>query len=74
MSFEVHIDWAGRTHLVGCLHPADRGAVVSFEYSSAWLQGSDAFAIDPASLPLQRGVFHAKTLFGAMRDCGPDRW
>ncbi len=74
MSFEVHIDWEGRTHLVGRLHMADRGAAVSFEYASEWLQREDAFAIDPASLPLQRGAFHAKTLFGAMQDCGPDRW
>jgi len=74
MSIEVHIDWEGQTHLVGRLYAADRGPSVSFEYAREWLQREDAFAIDPASLPLQRGVHHAKSLFGAIQDCGPDRW
>ena len=54
MSFEVHIDWQGQTHLVGRLHGDERGASVSFEYAPEWLQRDDAFAIDPTSLPLQR--------------------
>jgi serine/threonine-protein kinase HipA len=74
MSLEVHIDWRGQTHLVGRLHPAERGAAVSFEYASEWLQRADAFAIDPTSLPLQRGGHHGAALFGAIQDCGPDRW
>jgi len=74
MSIEVHIDWQGQTHLVGRLHPADRGSSVSFEYATEWLQREDVFAIDPTSLPLQRGAHHGKTLFGAIQDCGPDRW
>src|SRR5882672_8023107 len=74
MSLEVHIDWQGRTHLVGRLHAAARGASVSFEYAPEWLQRDDAFAIDPTSLPLQRGAHHGGTLFGAIQDCGPDRW
>ena len=74
MSLEVHIDWQGQPHLVGRLHAVDRGASVSFEYASEWLQRDDAFAIDPTSLPLQRGAHHGGTLFGAMQDCGPDRW
>lgn len=74
MSLEVHIDWHGQTHLVGRLHPAERGASVSFEYASAWLQRDDAFPIDPTSLPLQRGAHHGAALFGAIQDCGPDRW
>jgi serine/threonine-protein kinase HipA len=74
MSIEVHIDWQGQTHLAGRLHAAERGSSVSFEYASEWLQRDDAFAIDPTSLPLQRGAHHGKTLFGAMHDCGPDRW
>jgi len=74
MSLEVHIDWQGQSHLVGRLHTADRGASVSFEYAPEWLQRDDAFAIDPTSLPLQRGVHHGGTLFGAIHDCGPDRW
>ncbi len=74
MSIEIHIDWKGQTHLVGHLHAADRGTSVSFEYVPDWLQRADAFAIDPASLPLHRGVHHGKSLFGAVQDCGPDRW
>lgn len=74
MSFEVLVDWQGRTHLVGRLHAAERGASVSFEYAAEWLQRDGAFAIDPTSLPLQRGVHHSADLFGAIHDCGPDRW
>lgn len=74
MSLEVHIDWQGQSHLVGRLHAADRSASVSFEYAPEWLQRDDAFAIDPTSLPLQRGAHHGGTLFGAIQDCGPDRW
>jgi len=74
MSLEVHIDWQQQSHLVGRLHAAERGASVSFEYASEWLQRDDAFAIDPTSLPLQRGVHHGAALFGAIQDCGPDRW
>src|SRR2546426_3660627 len=74
MSLEVHIDWQGQIHLVGRLHAAERGAPVSFEYASEWLQPDDAFPIDPTSLPLQRGAHHGATLFGAIQDCGPDRW
>jgi serine/threonine-protein kinase HipA len=74
MSIEVHIDWRGQTHLVGHLHAAERGSSVSFEYATEWLQRADAFAIDPTSLPLQRGAHHGKALFGAIQDCGPDRW
>ena len=74
MSLEVHIDWRGQPHFVGRLHAAERGASVSFEYAPEWLQRDDAFAIDPTSLPLQRGAHHGGTLFGAIQDCGPDRW
>ena len=74
MSVEVHIDWKGQTQLVGRLHGAERGPSVSFEYALLWLQRADAFAIDPTSLPLQRGAHHVRRLFGAILDCGPDRW
>jgi len=74
MSLEVHIDWQGQTPLVGRLDAAERGPSVSFEYTSEWLQRDDAFAIDPTSLPLQRGAHHRAALFGAIQDCGPDRW
>src|SRR5437867_1623733 len=74
MSLEVYIDWQGETRLVGHLYAAERGSAVSFQYALEWLQRDDAFAIDPTSLPLQRGVHHGRTLFGAIQDCGPDRW
>jgi serine/threonine-protein kinase HipA len=74
MSLEVHMDWRGQTPLVGRLHPAERGASVSFEYSLEWLRRNDAFPIDPTSLPLQRGAHHSTALFGAIQDGGPDRW
>ena len=74
MSLEVHIDWQGQTHLVGRFHAAERGASVSFEYATEWLQRDGAFPIDPTSLPLQRGAHHGAALFGAIQDCGPDRW
>jgi serine/threonine-protein kinase HipA len=74
MSLEIHLDWQSETRLVGRLHTAERGASVSFEYAAEWLQRDDAFSIDPTSLPLRRGTHHATTLFGAIQDCGPDRW
>ena len=74
MSLEVHIDWQGQTHFAGRLHAAERGSSVSFEYAPEWLQRNGAFAIDPTSLPLQRGAHHGGILFGAIQDCGPDRW
>jgi len=74
MSLEVHIDWQGASHLVGRLDAAERSDSVSFEYAPEWLRRDNAFAIDPTSLPLQRGVQHGRSLFGAIQDCGPDRW
>ena len=74
MSIEVHIDWQGETQVVGLLFPAERGTTVSFEYSSEWLKQDGSFAIDPTALPLRRGMHHSATLFGALQDCGPDRW
>jgi serine/threonine-protein kinase HipA len=74
MSVEVHIDWEGETHLAGRIHTADRGQAVTFEYVSEWLDRPGAFAIDPTSLPLRPGPHHGAVLFGAMQDCGPDRW
>lgn len=74
MSWEVHIDWQGATPLVGRLHAAERSPSVAFEYAPDWLRRSDAFAIDPASLPLRPGAQHGASLFGAIQDCGPDRW
>ena len=74
MSIEVHIDWQGASHLVGRLHTAERSPAVTFEYARQWLARTDSFAIDPTSLPLGPSPVHGISLFGAMQDCGPDRW
>lgn len=74
MSWEVHIDWRGQTHLIGRLHAAAHGPVTSFAYAPDWLARDGAFAIDPTALPLKPGAFHSPGLFGAIQDCGPDRW
>jgi serine/threonine-protein kinase HipA len=74
MSWEVHIEWQGETRLVGYLHASDHGSAVSFEYATEWFNREGAFSIDPTTLPLRPGPHHARILFGAMLDCGPDRW
>lgn len=74
MSAEVHIEWEGETHFVGRLHTAERSPAVSFEYVPEWLGREGAFAIDPTALPLCAGPHHSAALFGAIQDCGPDRW
>jgi serine/threonine-protein kinase HipA len=74
MSIEVHINWRTETALVGLLYSSERGPAATFEYSPDWLRRQDVFSIDPTSLPLGLGKYHSKTLFGAMQDCGPDRW
>ncbi len=74
MSVEVHIEWEGETHFVGRIHTAQHSPAVTFEYVPEWLGRADAFAIDPTSLPLRSGPHHSSPLFGAMQDCGPDRW
>lgn len=74
MSIEVHIEWESPTQLVGRLYSAGRGQAVSFEYSAEWLAGQSTFAIEPTSIPIQRGMMHSPVLFSAIQDCGPDRW
>ncbi len=74
MSIEVHIDWEGATHLVGRLHAAERSPAVTFDYAREWLGRAGSFSIDPTGLPLSTSPQHGAVLFGAMQDCGPDRW
>jgi serine/threonine-protein kinase HipA len=74
MKWEVHLEWRGQTRRVGLLYTAEHGPAVSFEYAAEWLNGPDAFPIDPTALPLQTGSQHSAVLFGALQDCGPDRW
>lgn len=74
MSIEVHIDWQGTTHLAGRLHTAERSSAVTFEYAREWLARDDSFPLDPTGLPLGPSPIHRAALFGAMQDCGPNRW
>jgi serine/threonine-protein kinase HipA len=71
---EVHIEWEGATHFVGRIHTTQGSPAVSFEYAPEWLGREGAFAIDPTALPLRPGAHHSGALFGAMQDCGSDRW
>ena len=59
---------------MGRLQATGRGPAVAFEYVPEWLKRADAFPIDPTSLPLQTGAQHSPVVFGAVQDCGPDRW
>jgi len=85
-TIEVYIDHAGETHLVGrCRYLArprsnekPRGQSTVFEYADAWLDNPNAFALDPANLPLDGGQIYTRSdksaLPGALRDTAPDRW
>ena len=79
-TIEICIDHAGETHLVGrCRYIAKRrGQSSVFEYASEWLDNPDAFALDPANLPLDGGQVYTTSdksaLPGALRDTAPDRW
>ena len=79
-TIEIYIDRAGETHLVGrCRYVAKRrGQSSVFEYVDEWLGNPDAFALDPANLPLDGGQRYTTSeksaLPGALRDTAPDRW
>ena len=77
---EVHVEFGGKTHLVGHLRYLSKAHRKSslFEYTDSWLSNHKAFALDPANLQLttrQHYWTSEKTaLPGAIRDCAPDRW
>ena len=77
---EIYIDHAGETRLVGrCRYVAKRrGQSSVFEYADEWLGYADAFALDPANLPLEARQIYTSSeksaLPGALRDTAPDRW
>ncbi len=61
---------------VGTLAETKDG-LMAFEYAASWLQ--DGFSISPLSLPLEKGVFVAKSrpfdgAFGVFDDSLPDGW
>ncbi len=79
-TLEVYSELGGATHLVGrCRYIAKRhGQSSVFEYDDAWLDYPDAYALDPANLPLDRQLIYTRgsksALPGALRDTAPDRW
>ena len=80
-TIEIYINHAGEAHLVGrCRYVAKRHGQRSsvFEYADEWLANPDAFALDPANLPLDGGQIYTTSdksaLPGALRDTAPDRW
>ncbi|MGI9449380.1 MAG: type II toxin-antitoxin system HipA family toxin, partial [Geminicoccaceae bacterium] len=62
-TIEIHIDHAGETRLVGrCRYVAKRrGQSSVFEYADEWLDGAEAFALDPANLPLEQGPIYTSS-------------
>ncbi len=79
-TIEVHITQDSETCLVGrCRYITKAQHQTSiFEYADEWLAYHDAFALDPAHLPLGLGPIYKSSeksaLPGAMRDAAPDRW
>lgn len=79
-TIEIYIDQAGKTQLVGqCRYVAKRGGQSSvFTYADEWRDNPNAFALDPANLPLDGGQMYTTSdtsaLPGALRDTAPDRW
>ena len=79
-TIQIYIDRAGKTQLVGqCRYVAKhRGQSSISEYADGWLDNPDAFALDPANLPLDGGQMYTSSdksaLPGALRDTAPDRW
>ncbi len=79
-SVEVYSDLQGHTTLVGLCRFLTKGASQSsmFEYANSWLTHPNAFALDPAHLPLQSAPLYQSSsksaLPGAFRDGAPDRW
>ena len=76
---EVHVEFGGKTHLVGHLRYLSKAHRPSslFEYSDSWLSNREAFALDPANLQLAARHYSTSdktALPGAIRDCAPDRW
>lgn len=66
----------GRTKAVVAGRLVDRGAQITFTYGRRYLERSDAIALYPPELPLQRGEIAptSGTLAGCIADAGPDAW
>ena len=79
-TIEVLTDHDGETLRVGRCHTIARrrGQSSVFEYADSWQDRADAFALDPANLPLEHRQFYTSSrtsaLPRALRDSAPDRW
>jgi len=79
-TLEIYTDHGDETLLVGrCRYLAKRrGQSSVFEYDDDWIDHPNAYALDPANLPLLRQPFYTNSeksaLPGALRDTAPDRW
>ena len=79
-TLEIYTDQGDETLLVGrCRYVAKRrGQSSLFEYDDDWIDHPNAYALDPANLPLLRQPFYTNSaksaLPGALRDTAPDRW
>ena len=79
-TIEVYVDHNGETCRVGsCRFVSGRHRRSSvFDYADAWLDRTDAFALDPANLPLEEPRIYTTSdrsaLPGPLRDTAPDRW
>jgi serine/threonine-protein kinase HipA len=77
---EIYTDQGDETLLVGRFRyiAKRRGQSSVFEYADDWIDHPNAFALDPANLPLIRQPFYTNSeksaLPGALRDTAPDRW
>jgi serine/threonine-protein kinase HipA len=74
----VYVAVSERNLLAGRLYPHRRRGVesASFAYDDRYLADPAAYALDPV-LPLVTGALQTPVghaLFGAFRDCAPDRW
>ena len=79
-TIEIHIDHPSGASLVGRLRyfAMARSQTSIFEYAGEWLAFVEAFAIDPANLPLGSNPIYTSldksALPGAIRDTAPGRW
>ncbi|MCY3879970.1 MAG: type II toxin-antitoxin system HipA family toxin [Rhodobacteraceae bacterium] len=79
-TIEIFVGDSGETRFVArCHYIAKRHSQSSvFEYADGWYGRADAYALDPANLPLERRQIYTSSsksaLPGALRDTAPDRW
>jgi serine/threonine-protein kinase HipA len=77
---KIYTDQGDQTLLVGRFRyvAKRRGQSSIFEYADDWIDHPDAYALDPANLPLTRQPFYTNSektaLPGTLRDTAPDRW